>query len=75
MPYIQDRTVDTVSLINGEVIVTGDNIFIDSTVMYCVKQASGTQGHLSISNQANGTFTITSTSPTDQSSINIQIWG
>ena len=75
MPNIQDRTVDTVALINGEVIVTGDNIFLNSTIMYCVKEAIGTQGYLSITNQADGTFTIISTSNTDQSVLNIQIWG
>ena len=74
MSFNTDSSSFNVPLVNGSIIINGDHISTTSNIMYCVKEAIGTQGLLTLSNQLNGTVTILSSDINDQSIINDMIW-
>jgi len=58
------------TLVAGSVTVYSAAIFSDSTIIISRNALGGTAGHLYLSAQSGGTFTIQSTSLTDTSSVN-----
>jgi hypothetical protein len=74
MSFNTDQTSFSVALINGQIVINGEHILETSNIQYCVKQAIGVQGFLTLSAQSNGTVTILSDNANDQSVINVMIW-
>jgi hypothetical protein len=74
MSFNADQTCFCVALINGKIIIKGEHIFETSNIQYCVKQAIGVQGFLTLSAQSDGTVTILSDNENDQSILNVMIW-
>jgi len=74
MSFNTDSSSFNVSLVNGSIIINGDHISTTSNIMYCVKEVIGTRGLLTLSNQLNGSVTISSSDINDQSIINVMIW-
>ena len=65
-----NATMGTGTLVAGSLTVNTNKVTASSRIFYSVSTAGGTQGFLSYTISAGTSFTITSTSATDTSSIN-----
>jgi len=72
LAYLQSRT-GTVTLSGGTVTVSNSLVGPNSIIIISRKTSGGTLGYLYISAQSNGSFTITSSSSSDTSTVNYLI--
>jgi hypothetical protein len=72
LSYLQGR-VGTVTLSGGTATVNNPLVGQNSIIIISRKTSGGTLGYLYISSQSNGSFTITSSSSSDTSTVNYLI--
>jgi hypothetical protein len=72
LTYLQGRT-GTATLVAGTVTVSNPLVSANSIIIISRKTSGGTLGYLYISAQSSGSFTITSSSNTDTSTVNYLI--
>jgi hypothetical protein len=72
LSYLQSRT-GTATLSGGTVTVNNQLVGSNSIIIISRKTSGGTLGYLYISAQSNGSFTITSSSSSDTSTVNYLI--
>jgi hypothetical protein len=72
LSYLQGRT-GTATLIAGTVTINNPIVATNSIIIVSRKTSGGTLGYLYISSQSNGSFTITSSSNSDTSTVNYLI--
>ena len=63
------KMLGTATLVAGTVTVANTNVTANARIFLTVQTPGGTQGHLSVSRTAGTSFTITSTSNTDTSTV------